>query len=181
MAESRGPNAVSGTRWKSATLSGECVVLTLLGSHSRLQQAALPTHLSCSSWQTTGPEHRIDACFLENPAQAELPPEDRRWVLFFGGNGELFEFALPDMHRFAASTGLSCFAFNYRGVSLSSGFPTSAADLAQDGGLCMQYLHEILGCPPAHVLLFGHRCVVWPTAPLALWVRFVSLTRLQPS
>jgi len=115
-----------------------------------------PPHL-LPNFIASGKDHRIDGCFLVNPAQTELPPTERRWVLFFGGNGELYEFALPELHRFAATSGLSCFAFNYRGVSLSSGFPTTAEDLAEDGNLCMRYLQESLDCPPENVLLFGHR------------------------
>ena len=56
----------------------------------------------------------------------------------------------------SARAGLNVFAFNYRGVGYSTGFPHSAEDLVQDGLSCLTYLTSSLSARHEHVLLFGH-------------------------
>eukprot|EP00048_Salpingoeca_helianthica_P003546 m.68346 g.68346 ORF g.68346 m.68346 type:complete len:479 (+) comp12765_c0_seq1:783-2219(+) len=98
----------------------------------------------------------LDAAYLRHPAQRELPATQQRWVLYFLGNGELFEFMLPELQVFAARSGLNIFVFNFRGVGYSSGHPHCAEDLVHDGVLAFEHLTGVLGARPEHILLFGH-------------------------
>eukprot|EP00053_Salpingoeca_punica_P011050 m.99009 g.99009 ORF g.99009 m.99009 type:complete len:599 (+) comp15572_c0_seq1:237-2033(+) len=98
----------------------------------------------------------IDAAYLVHPAQAELVPAQQRWVLWFLGNGELYEFLIPELQTFAAVSGLNVMAFNFRGVGHSEGQPSTASDLVNDGRVVLEYLCTELGARPNHVLFFGH-------------------------
>lgn len=98
----------------------------------------------------------IDAAYLRHPDQTALPPAQQRWIMWYLGNGELFEFLLPELQVLCARAGINIFAFNYRGVGYSTGFPHSAEDLVQDGISCLNYLTSSLSARPEHVLLFGH-------------------------
>ena len=144
-----------------------------------------------TSLQIPGRGCVIDAAYLRHPDQHVLPPAQQRWVLWFNGNGELFEFLLPELQVFAARSGLNMFAFNFRGVGYSSGQPHSAEDLVADGILCLRYITDVLGARPEHVLLFGHslggaiaplvRADTSPTAPVVSERSFCSLAAAAQS
>lgn len=68
-----------------------------------------------------GLDFRIDGAYRIHPQQAALPPEEQRWILWFLGNGEVYEMMLNDFQAFSEATGMNMFLFNYRGVSLSTG------------------------------------------------------------
>jgi pimeloyl-ACP methyl ester carboxylesterase/uncharacterized membrane protein len=98
----------------------------------------------------------LDAAYLRNPSQRELPATQQRWMLYFLGNGELFEFMLPELQIIASRAGLNIFAFNFRGVGYSSGHPHSAEDLVHDGVLAYEFIVSELGARPEHILMYGH-------------------------
>ena len=45
---------------------------------------------------------RIDAAYFDNPAQSSLQPHERRWIIWFLGNGELYEMMIPDLEKLAS-------------------------------------------------------------------------------
>jgi len=103
-----------------------------------------------------GTATRIDAAYYENPAQAQVRPEERRWIMWFLGNGECYEMMLHDFQSLASFSGMNILVFNYRGVNHSEGRLVQAWDLVEDGRLCLDHLVDTLGAQPEHVILFGH-------------------------
>ena len=119
---------------------------------------------------------RIDAAHYMPPSQASLPPAQRRWVVYLGGNGELYELLLEEMFNVARDSGLGVFLFNFRGVSHSEGEVHDASDLVVDCLTVLEYMQDHLGALPNNVLLYGHsiggavatlaRAVHSPSGPL---------------
>eukprot|EP00038_Savillea_parva_P004249 m.135621 g.135621 ORF g.135621 m.135621 type:complete len:483 (+) comp11420_c2_seq1:563-2011(+) len=103
-----------------------------------------------------GLDFRIDGAYRIHPQQAALPPEDQRWVLWFLGNGEVYEMMMNDFQSFSDATGMNIFLFNYRGVSHSQGTLEQAWDLVEDGRVCLNYITTKLKARPDYVVLFGH-------------------------
>mmetsp|Transcript_24146 Transcript_24146/g.63002 ORF Transcript_24146/g.63002 Transcript_24146/m.63002 type:complete len:482 (+) Transcript_24146:125-1570(+) len=103
-----------------------------------------------------GLDFRIDGAFRIHSKQAQLAPEDQRWILWFLGNGEVFELMMPDFQAFAEETGMNIFLFNYRGVSHSTGRLEQAWDLVEDGRVCLNYITTKLKARVDYVLLLGH-------------------------
>eukprot|EP00056_Hartaetosiga_gracilis_P011443 m.173871 g.173871 ORF g.173871 m.173871 type:complete len:239 (+) comp13502_c1_seq48:4875-5591(+) len=75
------------------------------------------------------------------------------WLL---GNGQLYEFLLPELRQFALDSGLSVFVFNYRKVGFSRGEMMQAGDLVEDAIACLQYMEDRLGADPKNILVLGH-------------------------
>lgn len=99
---------------------------------------------------------RIDGAYWVHPAQAAHPPEEQRWILWFLGNGEVYEMMMPDFESLAKSSGMNVYLFNYRGVSHSQGELVQAWDLVDDGRVCIEYMTSSLAARPEYVILFGH-------------------------
>jgi len=99
-------------------------------------------------------------------------------IIHFNGNGERFEcsslylnvdaeqeienrklkysFSEPVSNlRNYLNLGFNVFLFNYRGVARSQGRATSEG-LVLDGETAFQFVHQHLGVPKEHILLFGH-------------------------
>jgi hypothetical protein len=98
----------------------------------------------------------IDAAYFEHISQATVPPAEKRWVMWFLGNGEAYEFLLPEFQKMAQRGGVSVVAYNSRGVSRSVGHPHCSADLVEDARLIYQHLIESMGAQPRHILFYGH-------------------------
>ncbi|EDQ86555.1 uncharacterized protein MONBRDRAFT_38377 [Monosiga brevicollis MX1] len=98
---------------------------------------------------------RLDAAFYQHPRQLQHAAPDRRWILYMGGNGEVYEFNLAIMEELAQTLGVNVFLYNYRGVAFSDGEATSGEDLVNDAMLILTYLEEQLAANPRHVLLLG--------------------------
>lgn len=119
---------------------------------------------------------RLDAAHYLPPSQASLPPAQRRWVVYLGGNGELYELLLEEMYNVARDSGLGVFLFNFRGVSHSEGEVRDATDLVVDCLVVLEYMQDHLGALPNNILLYGHsiggavatiaRAVHSPSGPL---------------
>jgi hypothetical protein len=119
---------------------------------------------------------RLDAAHYLPPSQASLPPAQRRWVVYLGGNGELYELLLDEMYNVAHDSGLGVFLFNFRGVSHSEGEVRDATDLVVDCLVVLEYMQDHLGALPNNILLYGHsiggavatlaRAVHSPSGPL---------------
>lgn len=61
-----------------------------------------------------------------------------------------------DFHEtYANALGANLLAFNYRGVGGSTGIPTSARNLGEDGEIVVKYLFEQYHPAPSQVLLHG--------------------------
>eukprot|EP00041_Stephanoeca_diplocostata_P019986 m.438234 g.438234 ORF g.438234 m.438234 type:complete len:514 (+) comp21441_c0_seq3:335-1876(+) len=128
---------------------------------------------------------RIDGAYKVHPKQANLPPEEQRWILWFLGNGELYEMMLQDFHTLSDVSGMNMFVFNYRGVSNSEGVLEKAYDLVDDGRICLEFITSSLAARPDYVILFGHsiggavaarlRADHSPNGPLVLDRTFSSL------
>jgi len=111
--------------------------------------------------------------------------------MWFLGNGELYEMMIPDLQKLAVSSGMSILAFNYRGVSHSTGNLVQAWDLVEDGRVCLDHLVVTMGADPEHVLLFGHsiggaiaaqlRADHSPTGPLVVDRSFSTLGKAASS
>lgn len=115
---------------------------------------------SIMQWQGTrltgAAGQRIDVAVLENAAQSSLAPAERCWLVWFLGNGELYEFCMGDVQKLAALAGLNALMFNYRGVCQSEGVLSCAQDLVEDGILCVDHLKSSFGAAEKNILLFGH-------------------------
>ena len=99
---------------------------------------------------------RIDAAYFCPQEQLRLHASEQRWLLWLLGNGEVYEFLLPELRAIALESGLNVLAFNYRGVGSSKGDVSSAADLVTDAVMVLDFMQERLGAAPMHVLVFGH-------------------------
>eukprot|EP00040_Diaphanoeca_grandis_P000034 m.14184 g.14184 ORF g.14184 m.14184 type:complete len:484 (+) comp10036_c0_seq1:364-1815(+) len=99
---------------------------------------------------------RIDGAYYINELQSQLPAEEQRWILWFLGNGEVYEMMLQDFEGISNTSGMNIYVFNYRGVSHSEGQLVQAWDLVEDGRVCLSHITSVLSARPEHVLLFGH-------------------------
>eukprot|EP00039_Didymoeca_costata_P007240 m.97640 g.97640 ORF g.97640 m.97640 type:complete len:503 (-) comp13606_c0_seq2:40-1548(-) len=99
---------------------------------------------------------RIDCAYFETPSQEDVAKHDRRWIVWFNGNGELYEFMLPDLQAISLLSGMNILAFNYRGVSVSKGQITQAWDLVEDGAVCVDHLITDMEASPSNIIFFGH-------------------------
>jgi predicted alpha/beta hydrolase len=70
----------------------------------------------------------------------QIPSKHERWIMWFLGNGEVYEMMLQDFQTLAAFAGMNILVFNYRGVNHSEGRLVQAWDLVEDGRLCLDHL-----------------------------------------
>jgi hypothetical protein len=66
-----------------------------------------------------GKQVRLDAAYIRHHTQASLAPEQQKWILCLGGNGEVYEFGLPEFAGLSADSGANVMVFNYRTVGAS--------------------------------------------------------------
>lgn len=69
-----------------------------------------------------------------------LYPDSTRWVIFFLGQGQLYERHLPALKELSERTGSNVLCFNWRGLGKSTGRPVSSASLVQDGLAVVDFL-----------------------------------------
>jgi pimeloyl-ACP methyl ester carboxylesterase len=92
----------------------------------------------------------IDAC-IKPPANDGISP---RYVIYIGGNMQIYEFWLAFFHIYAQSSELGFLCFNFRGVGHSEGAITSCDDMLIDIDTMVRYLLE-KGVLPEHIVLHG--------------------------
>ena len=80
--------------------------------------------------------------------------EAPRYVIFVGGNMQLYEYWLGYYEAYAQDSGFGFVAFNFRGVGRSEGTTTCVEDMLTDIGTAVEYLLE-QGVEPQHILLHG--------------------------
>lgn len=97
----------------------------------------------------------IDSRAMTLPSQQGLPPEEQRWIIYFCGNGDLYERQMEFAHEYGERVGANVLLFNYRGVGQSQGFPMRPEELVLDGETVMQYLLNHVGVASEHVLVHG--------------------------
>jgi hypothetical protein len=98
---------------------------------------------------------KIDSMFLKNEQNQEKPIGEQKFILFFNGNGGLYESMLPFMEVLAEETGANVYCGNYRGVGYSESFPLGYQDLVMDGEALFQQLLS-KGAKPENILIHGH-------------------------
>jgi pimeloyl-ACP methyl ester carboxylesterase len=95
---------------------------------------------------------RLDGFTFRNPAAQTKG----KWLVWFGGNGEIAEGSQDSAHRYAHQLGINALVFNYRGIGDSQGRAASADDLLIDGASVLRYLHQIEKVEYKDMVLFGH-------------------------
>lgn len=89
----------------------------------------------------------------KNSSRGEGHP---RWILWLNTNGVCLEDNLRFLERYSEDSGSNVLSFNYRGVGMSSGTPSSGSDLVQDGMAAMNYLKVKHGAGSLDILIHGH-------------------------
>lgn len=84
-------------------------------------------------------------------------PPSPKWLIYFLPNAANAESSLRYANYLSNELGVNVLVFNYRGVGDSTGFPTSADDLIQDGKACFEYLQKREGVDNLDkVCVYGH-------------------------
>lgn len=98
---------------------------------------------------------KLDTVTIKHPDQKDLPAHEQKWILKFGGNGEIYESGLLNTLGLSKDTGANYFIGNFRGVMRSEGRAKRAQDLILDGEAMLQYLFQ-KGVRPENILIHGH-------------------------
>jgi hypothetical protein len=95
---------------------------------------------------------KLDGIEFRNPAQ-----KGKRWIIYLGGNGEVYEFGTDTAVPLASSLGANMLLFNHRGVGHSGGEIRRGDDLVHDAHDAIEYLLRTNeGLTEDQILLFGH-------------------------
>lgn len=97
---------------------------------------------------------KLDTMIINHPLQQHLPPNNQKFIIFFNDYQDSYETMAPNLIKLSDQTDASIYAFNYRGVGRSEGFPTKAEDLMKDGEALVQRLFS-QGIHPANILIQG--------------------------
>ena len=113
------------------------------------------THKGWASWtSTTRDGFKLDGCIKE-PAEKAEDGVEPRYLIFIGGNMQIYEFWLPYFELYARDSGIGFLCFNFRGVGRSDGAVTCVDDMLIDIGASVDSLISRLGVRPEHILLHG--------------------------
>ena len=94
-------------------------------------------------------------CCLKEPTERDIP-DGQRYIIFIGGNMQIYEFWLaPYFEPYARDSRLGFLAFNFRGVGRSEGAVTCVDDMLLDIGACVESLVMRRGVKPEHILIHG--------------------------
>jgi hypothetical protein len=107
----------------------------------------------CSSLKLQTPDGvKLDAAICWNKkedyeawqagSQAMTKCANKKWIIYFYGNGGCYEHKLKDSIKLAQEYDANILMFNYRGVMDSEGYPKSAQDLVLDGHTSIQFLKD---------------------------------------
>jgi len=94
---------------------------------------------------------KLDACIKEPKSSSSMP----RYIIFIGGNMQIYEFWLPYFDLYARDSGVGFLCFNFRGVGRSEGAITCVDDMLNDIGACVNSLISSCEVRPEHILLHG--------------------------
>jgi alpha/beta superfamily hydrolase len=99
----------------------------------------------------------LDA-LVYHPSKTTLRGRDsrNRWVVYLGGNGELYEATYESAVQLATKLSVNMLVFNHRGVGRSTGRVTGAADLVDDAVAAIRHLLEVERAMPEDIVVFGH-------------------------
>ena len=78
-----------------------------------------------------------------------------KWIVYFLPNDGLAENSLALAKNLSDELNTNVLVFNYRGVGNSTGHPSTANDLADDGAACFEYLNE-MGVQYSDICAYGH-------------------------
>ena len=99
---------------------------------------------------------QLCGAILAHPHMSE-PLKARRWLVYVGGNGEVWEHSWYNAHDLAVRLNANAVVFNFRGVGRSGGRTKSATDLVQDLNDVLAYLLKRFDhISAANIVLFGH-------------------------
>ena len=103
---------------------------------------------------TTRDGVELNGC-LKEPTERDIP-DGQRYIIFIGGNMQIYEFWLaPYFEPYARDSRLGFLAFNFRGVGRSEGAVTCVEDMLLDIGACVESLVMRRGVKPEHILIHG--------------------------
>lgn len=85
----------------------------------------------------------------------EVKPSSKNWLVYFCGNGMVYQDAFDEIKRIAKKTHANLLVFNYRGVGFSKGNPAGFTDLLVDGAACVQYLRKVKKVRQKNITLWG--------------------------
>eukprot|EP00760_Papus_ankaliazontas_P012469 PhM_4_TR15311/c0_g2_i1/m.31533/K06889/K06889; uncharacterized protein len=80
----------------------------------------------------------------------------KRWLVWFGGNGEMAEASWETAQVYCQQLNANGVVFNYRGIGRSEGRASTAADLVADGAAVLRHVHDKYNAPYDDIILFGH-------------------------
>lgn len=83
-------------------------------------------------------------------------PPTKKWLVWFGGNGEIAEGSWETAQAYANQLSINALVFNYRGIGESTGRAASADDLIADGYAVLTHLMRNENVEPKDFVLFGH-------------------------
>eukprot|EP00041_Stephanoeca_diplocostata_P035283 m.1237475 g.1237475 ORF g.1237475 m.1237475 type:complete len:397 (-) comp24669_c0_seq8:3482-4672(-) len=80
----------------------------------------------------------------------------KRWILWLNANGVVYEQNLEFALEYATRLQANILVFNYRGVGESTGWPSTADDLADDARSALRVLLSKYGATEENIVLHGH-------------------------
>eukprot|EP00049_Salpingoeca_infusionum_P002007 m.52809 g.52809 ORF g.52809 m.52809 type:complete len:488 (+) comp11338_c0_seq1:174-1637(+) len=151
---------LGGRRVETAQLLSQLRSRYFTGVSPGDEEASFGLQQAAGAWRNVtvvgGQDVLIDCAYIEHPDQVALNARDKRWILYLLGNGEVYEFMVPELQQLCMHLGVNVFAFNYRGVAHSDGVLSCTSDLVEDCVLCLDYLQQKMGADPNKILVFGH-------------------------
>ena len=97
----------------------------------------------------TGGEIKLSGYLLENQKGS------KKWIVYFLPNRGLAEASLKLAKNMSEELNANVLVFNYRGFGNSTGHPSGADDLVDDGAACFEYLKE-MGVQYSDICAYGH-------------------------
>ncbi len=96
----------------------------------------------------------LDTFEVQSQSQKYESTADKKYIIYFNGNGQFCQTAISDMFSDATSHNSTVIGFNFRGVGFheNKGYPLSSHDLVIDGIAQIQHLLSI-GVQPENITL----------------------------
>lgn len=98
----------------------------------------------------------LDALVIRPIRITGTAANDAKWLVWCNANGVIYEQILEFVAKYATRIGCNAVVFNYRGVSGSNGWPSSADDLGKDTAAVVAHVIEVYGAREENVLIHAH-------------------------